>query len=238
MLVQIGDKQHTLPDFPTVGRVNPENFTLCDCPQSKAIQKGCDLGNCNNLSNFDAYQSFKKVVRPRLASILSDIQTEVNANRFIGLQGQAVVVATYLDTLYNDLKKHENWLKSMQGKNRRKQCCASEGDLSQYLTHDKNFIAEVIAVRDVWRRQPALIANLEATYSADVTTTAQAGQQMVALNTQVAAYNVQAAEAAVVIAESEVKVSDLNLSDTKKRLMIAGAVIFGAVVLYFVFKKK
>lgn len=238
MVVQIGDKQHTLPDYPTVGRVNPANFTLCDCPQSRAIQKGCDLGNCNNLSNFDAYQSFKTVARPRLASILSDIQTEVNASRFIGLQGQAVSVATYLDGLYENLKRHESWLKGMQGQNRRKQCCASEGDLSQYLTHDKNFIAEVIAVRDVWRKQPALIANLEATYSADVTTTTQAGQQMVALNTQVAAYNVQAAEAAVVIAESEAKVSDLNLSDTKKRLMIAGAVIFGAVVLYFVFKKK
>jgi hypothetical protein len=238
MVVTIATKQYDLPDFPTIGRINPNNFEICRCPQSKAIERGCNIGNCNNLSNADAFASYKAKVRDKLVAILGDINTEVNKGKFVGLENTADQIATYLGRIYVDIDNHRQWLGRMLGKPRKQQCCANEADLRGYIDTDKAFQTEVDKAYKVWQGQGRAIANLEVSYQSDVNTEGQTQTQQAAYQQQVAAYNAQTAQAAEQIASSQAKVSDLFLGDTSKRLLLVGGVVLFLVVLYFIFKKK
>ena len=232
MIVKIGEKSWDLPDFAGAGATNEPGFILCDCPQSKAIEEGCNLGACRNVSLNDYVISYNAKVKVALPQILGAIGEEVSAFRFTGLQTQAANFVIYLKGIQTNVFAHRNWLKRMleDGGTRKRKCCQSDASLRNAIAIDDNFYSTVSKDYDSVVNLAAQIVKLEQAYISDIV-------QDIDLQTQVNQFNANVSATQVQIAENEGKVSAEFLQDSAKRILLVVAGLVGLYSLYKIFKK-
>jgi len=232
MVVKIGAKTWDLPDFNGVAHTNPASFVLCDCPQSKAVEKGCDLGACRNVSLSDYLASYNAKVKRATTEILGAIGEEVSAFRFSGLQTQAANFTIYLKSIADNVTSHKGWIKRMKesGGTRRSKCCQNDASLSNALETDESFRVQVLKDYDAVKNLAAQIVKLEEAYQSDV-------MQDIDLQTQVNQFNANVSATQVQIAENTGKVSAEFLQDTAKRILLVVAGLVGIYAIYKLIKK-
>ena len=232
MIVKIGEKSWDLPDFNGAGATNEPGFILCDCPQSKAIEKGCNLGACRNVSLNDYVASYNAKVKPATTQIIGAIGEEVSAFRFTGLLTQAANFIVYLKAIQDNVFKHRNWLKRMleDGGTRKRKCCQSDASLSNAIATDDSFYSTVSKDYDAVKNLAAQIVKLEEAYTSDVV-------QDIDLQTQVNQFNANVSATQVEIAENTGKVSAEFLQDTAKRILLVVAGLVGLYAIYKLVKK-
>jgi hypothetical protein len=226
LVLIVGGKSWDIQTFPTAGNINNDDFKLCDCPQSKAIEKGCDLGNCRNISNLDIKNSWSTGVANKLSEISDSIDTEVNANRFFGLSNTITLIVNYLTALQTDVKKHYDWLGRMTKKSRRERCCQSVESLTEARGYDDYLTARIKEQLEFWNKKATMVSETEEIANSQTVTNLQ-------LQTAVNNYNVNAAAAQEQIAAAEEKTSEATTTNTLRYIGIA---ILGIVVVYFAIK--
>jgi hypothetical protein len=225
VVITVGSKSWDLPTFPTAGNTNPEGFKLCDCPQSKAIEKGCDMGACRNITNIDVKNTWPSV-QQKLQQIYDEVDTEVNANRFLGLTPTLALIGNTYLKLKTDVEKHKRWLTRIKDKSKRERCCQDGNSIASAISVDEALLQSIDTM------QVNLGTRLQAVERYEAAATAGIVDQ-IALQTALNNYNVEAAAAAEQIAESEEKEAE---STTSKYAKYIGFGILGIVVVYFAIK--
>ena len=225
VVITVGSKSWDLPTFPTAGNTNPEGFRLCDCPQSQAIEKGCDMGACRNITNIDVKNTWPSV-QQKLQQIYDEVDTEVNANRFLGLLPTLSLIGNTYIKLKQDVQKHKAWLERIKDKSRRQRCCQSNNSIETAISVDNGLLASIDTMQDNLGTRIKAVQQYEAAATAGI-------QDEIAMQTALNNYNVQAAAAAEQIAESEDKTAEAT---TSKYVKYIGFGILGIVVVYFAIK--